>query len=344
MTTQQQQFKLIFKGRLEFNNKRSFEMAIRHWENRLETYYKTDVLFKIEDIFVEDENALILPQQVIMSTEKFWRNTTGILSEIAQFGIVGTIGAWLVDNGNLLEEQTIEPNSEKTAVASYIHGRELVQKGENYSEASAALSQAISKYERHALAYERRGYINYKLKNYNDALHDFDKSVGINPNNAEPYYGRGKVRMIKNEWDAAAQDFENTYKRSIALQPIYWLARLRRGESLFHSKRFEEAIKEFQLFLRRPFREGDPNFQRRRRALMLLGRAYVELDKLDDGLEAIDQAMAIKAGKELAPDTEGLVTRAIAKRKAGTEAFTQDLEKAAEMGSPEATRLLAEWQ
>ncbi len=98
-------------------------------------------------------------------------------------------------------------------------------------EASEALSKAIEKYERHALAYERRGYVNYKLKNFNDALHDFSKSIRINPNNPEPYYGSGKVKMLKNDWDGAIQDFDQAIKRSLALQPLHWLARLKKGET-----------------------------------------------------------------------------------------------------------------
>ena len=321
-------------------------MAYRHWEARQETYFKMDILFKIEDVFVEEDFSLQIPQTVVMSTEKCWRSTTNLLKEIAQFAIVGKVGGWCVDNGALIEECTIEPTSEKTAVASYLYARDLVKKGkrEMYDEATDSLGRAIAKYERHALAYERRGYINYKLKNYNDALYDFDRSISINANNAEPYYGRGKVYMIKNDWESAATNFDATIKRSLALEPVYWLARLRKGECLFHSKRFEEAVKEFRLFLKRSFTQDNPNFQRRRRALMLLGKSLVELDQIDEAIEVINQALAIKDGAEYAPEADGLVTRAKAKRKSGTAEFTADLMSAAEMGSDEANRLLAEWK
>jgi Tfp pilus assembly protein PilF len=74
-------------------------------------------------------------------------------------------------------------------------------------EASIALSNAIEKYERHAAAFERRGYVNYKLKNFNDAHYDFSKSIAINPIAPEPFYGRGKIHMIKNEWQACCRRF-----------------------------------------------------------------------------------------------------------------------------------------
>jgi tetratricopeptide (TPR) repeat protein len=342
MTTQQ--LKLIFKGRLEFGSQRSYDMATARWLSRMDSYYKGDVLFKPELVFVEAEFALVLPQQTIMSFEKQWRSTTNMLQEIAQFAVVGSVGAWCVDNGQLTEWFNIEPVSDKSAVMSYILGRELIDQSDRYEEATAALSRAIEKYERHALAYERRGYVNYKLKNFNDALHDFDKSIAINPNNPEPYYGRGKVRMLKNEWDAAANDFEQAIKRAIALQPVYWLARLKKGECLFHAKKFAEAAKEFRLFLQRAFSEKDPNFLRRRRALMLLGKALLEMNEPKEALQVIDQALAMDAGAEWAPDNEGFLQRAIAKRATGSGEYAADLQTAAQLGSREAARLLEEWQ
>lgn len=342
MTTQQ--LKLIFKGRLEFGSKRSYDMAMARWVSRLETYYKSDILFKLEQVFVEEEFALVLPQQTIMSQEKPWRSTTNMLQEIAQFAMVGSIGAWCVDSGQLLEWFNIEPISDKSAVVSYLQGRELIDQRDRYEEATAALSRAIDKYERHALAYERRGYVNYKLKNFNDALHDFDKSIAINPNNPEPHYGRGKVRMLKNEWETAANDFDQTIKRAIALQPIYWLARLKRGECLFHAKKFAEAIKEFRLFLQRNFAAGDPNLLRRRRALMLLGKALLEVNEPKEALQIIDQVLATETGAEWAPDNEAFLQRARAKRATGVAEYAADLETAAKLGSPEAARLLEEWQ
>ncbi|MBK8554576.1 MAG: tetratricopeptide repeat protein [Lewinellaceae bacterium] len=339
-----QQLKLIFKGRMEFGSQRSYEMASRHWLSRMDTYFRSDVLFIHELVFVEEEFALVIPQVTIMSSDKSWRSTTAMLQEVAQFAITGNIGAWCVDNGQLLDSLMIEPISEKSAVTQYILGRTLLQEGEHFAEASIALSRAIQKYERHALAYERRGYVNYKLKNYNDALHDFDKSIGINPNHGDPYYGRAKVRMVKNDWESAAADFDRTIQLTIALQPIYWLARLKKGECLFHSKKFTEAIKEFRLYLRRPFQESDPNFQRRRKALFMLGKALLAIDQPKEALEVLDKALSIRAGADLAPESDGLVQRAIAKRLTGSTEYGPDLQAAADLGCSEAVRLLEEWR
>lgn len=266
---QTQPLKLIFKGRLEFGSERTYNMVLHHWNTRIENYFKSDILFKAEQVFSADDFALSVPQQVLMSTEKHWRSTTALLKEVAQYALAGKVGAWWVQNGQILAEYNIEPKSDKTAVSEFIRGRDLAQQG-GMESASEALSNAIAKYERNALAYERRGYVNYKLKNFNDALYDFSKSIAINPNNPEPFYGCGKVRMLKNEWEAAVQDFDAAIKLSLAVQPIHWLARLRKGDSLYRAKRYAEAMTELRFFLQKKFSDSDPNLRYRPKAEFLL--------------------------------------------------------------------------
>jgi tetratricopeptide (TPR) repeat protein len=335
--------KLIFKGRLEFGNQRTFDLAQKQWNTRLETYFKADILFKSEDVLSPNEFALSLPQphHVVMATEKAWKSTTEMLREIVQFAIVGKVQIWCIHNGKV-EETTLEPKSDKTAVIEYWSGCDWLGK-EGMAEASAALSRAIDKYQRHALAYERRGYVNYKLGNFNDALYDFSKSIDINPNNPEPHYGRGKVRMLKNEWELAIIDFDATTKRSIAHQPLHWLGRLKKGECLFHIKKYAEAIIELQFFLKRDFDASNPNFRRRRRAWHLLGKALMETNEINAALDAFNQALATREGVELLPEAEALLHRGIARKHVGKAGFEQDLKMAAELGNAEAARLLSEW-
>ncbi|MCB0525683.1 MAG: tetratricopeptide repeat protein [Saprospiraceae bacterium] len=257
---QPQPLKLIFRGRLDFGSQRTYDLVLKHWHSRIENYFKTEVLFTAEELFTEEDFSLTVPQQTLMSTAKHWRNTTSLLKEVAQYALAGNVGAWWVQNGQVLDEYQIEPETEKAAVSEFLRGRELVKEG-GMEQASVALSNAIEKFARHAAAYERRGYVNYKLKNYNDALHDFSKSISINPKSPEPYYGRGKVLMLKNEWESAIPDFDKTIKGALAVQPIYWLARLRKSECLFHAKRFSEAIPELKLYLQRKFYDNDPNLR-----------------------------------------------------------------------------------
>ena len=45
---------------------------------------------------------------------------------------------------------------------------------------------------------------------------------------------------------------------------------MRKGDSLYHAKRFEEATKELKFFLQKKFSESDPNFRFRAKAEFLL--------------------------------------------------------------------------
>jgi hypothetical protein len=76
--------------------------------------------------------------------------------------------------------------------------------------------------------------------------------------------------MLKKEWDTAIVDFQNAFDRSLAVQPIYWLSRLRKSECLMHTKRHALAIPELKLFLQRSFSENDPNIALRPKATSML--------------------------------------------------------------------------
>ena len=89
----------------------------------------------------------------------------------------------------------------------------------------AALSKAIEKYDRHAQAYERRAKVCFRMKNYHDAARDYTKAINIDPTIPTAYFGRARVHMLNKDWELAIEDFNNTLKKSIALQPIYWKSR-----------------------------------------------------------------------------------------------------------------------
>ncbi|MFN0215039.1 MAG: tetratricopeptide repeat protein, partial [Saprospiraceae bacterium] len=271
MSVQQQALplKVVFRGRLEFGSQRAYDMVLKHWNTRVENYFKADVLFTAEEVFSEENYSLTVPQQTLMSSQKRWHSTNALLKEVAQYALAGNVGAWWVANGKVLGQHLIEPNTDKAAVSDFMRGRELVQQG-GMEQASEALTSSIEKYAHNALAYERRGYVNYKLKNYNDALYDFTKSIAIYEHNPEPFYGRGKIYMLKSEWKSAIQDFQSTLERSLAVQPIYWLARLRKADCLYHAKCYTDAMVELNLYLKRAFSENDPNIRFRPKAEFLL--------------------------------------------------------------------------
>lgn len=285
-------FKTIISGRLEFGNAKSFEKVLKMYQQRLETHYRTaELIIRSEDVFNEATASLDIPRLVTQSNEKSWQNTFCLLEYIAQFAIAGDIRAWMTDNGKVLKFQMIEPQSDKIAVQAYLKGRQLVKTAGMQNEAREALSAAIAKYERHALAYERRGYVNFLLKNYTDALYDYNKSIDINPNIAEPYIGRAMVKMVQQDYKGAIADLDIAIKRSIPLQPVYWKARRLKGECHLKFEEFENAVAELKFFTGRAFSQEDSNFKWRQKAWFNYGRALQAIGKFNDASQAFETAL-----------------------------------------------------
>ncbi len=297
-------YKVILSGRLEFGNPRSCEKAMHLFQNRYEIIYRTDVFLKMEEIFHLESASLELYRFSAQVAEKTWNNTVNLLEEVAQFAIAGKVDAWLTDNGKVLQERSIEPQTEKAAVQAYIHGRTLIDHKGSEQEAINAFSQAIERYERHASAYERRGYVNYRLGNYGDALYDYNKSINLNPAGAEAYLGRAVVHVAQKNCAAAIPDLEKAVKCSVPLQPVFWIARRIKGDCHLELEQYDAAVTEYQLFLKRAFTPGDANFLRRRRTAFRLGKALMSLRKNKEAVQAFEYALKIESDDSAATDAD----------------------------------------
>ncbi|MEM6317051.1 MAG: tetratricopeptide repeat protein [Bacteroidota bacterium] len=344
MVAKEQQLKIIFKGTLEFGTEKSYRKVHDMYERRMESYYKKDVLFKEEDLFDEESSCVNIPRVVIYGTVKKWKGTINLFEYLAQFAVAGQMCGWLINEGKILEHSIIEPHSDKVAVKAFRKGRELVQKEGKEKEAMDALNTAIQKYERHAQAYERRGFINYQLKNYNDALYDFTKSINIYPNNPDPYFGRGNVYIIKEELDKAIQDLDQCINMSIPLQKIYWKARRIKGECLAKKGEHKGAALEFKLFLQRKFPEGDSNHKWKKYIYTQYGQTLLELGNYSDAVTAFNEALKLEqASSEKVSEADPLLYRGIALQKAGKKGFVKDWKQAAKLGSEKAQALMEEY-
>ena len=282
--------KIILSGHLEFGTDRTFDLVLNMFQQRAETYYKNDILLKPIDIFISEKSMLDIPRVIIPTApEKSWRNTVHLLETISQYAVAGNIGAWKLDNGALVEHAFLEPKGDKTAVQSYLRGRELLVQGQQ-TEARDALSAAIEKFTRHALAYERRGYVNYKLGNVSDALYDFSKSIDIYPHSPDAYMGRAIVRLHQKSYAAAASDLDMAIKTSIPHQPIHWRARRMKGECHVELNEYAKAEFELKLVTNKTFNIDDSNAAWQPTAYYNYGRALYGNGKFKEAFQAADKA------------------------------------------------------
>jgi tetratricopeptide (TPR) repeat protein len=332
--------KVIFSGHLEFGTQRSFERMLSMLEHRRENHYRNVTVLSPEDIFDMENSTLDIPRHIAQATDKEWRNTVDMLEFIVQYAIAGDLRAWMLDSGKVIKQFHAEPKSDKTAVQAFLRGRELTKETGREEEAHKVLSSAIDKFERHAKAYERRGYINFMLKNYDDALYDYSKSIKINPHSADARMGRALLSIKMGDIENSVEDLDGAIKGSLPLQPMFWQARRIKGECHLKLKEFEKAAFELKFVTKRTFTKEDPNYKWRKRAFFNYGQALMEMGEYKDALEAFDNALQVKDAKKEVPESELLLYHGLALQKSGKSGFKKDWKDAAAKGSERAAELL----
>ncbi|MBC7886037.1 MAG: hypothetical protein H7X99_11225 [Saprospiraceae bacterium] len=337
-------FKTIIQGRLEFGTTKSYEKVTKMFLQRLENYYKTDVFLKYEDIFNDNDLSLEIPRHVSQVSDKAFRTTTSLLSYCAQFAIAGSIRAWLINEGDIMHFETLEPDSDKGAVQSFVRGRKLVKVKGKESEAIEALSLAIEKYDRHAQAYERRAKVNFMMKNFHDALRDYNKCIGIDPTIPTAYYGKAKIHMSKEEWKEAIENLDESIKKSIALQTLYWKSRKLKAECHIQLKEWQKAAFDLKLFTTRTFETDNPNKFWLRWAFYQYGLVLMELEDFPEALRSFDKASNLPVVADGISEADLLTYRGIAKQKAGKNGYVKDIKDAAKKGGKKAKHILKSLQ
>ncbi|MDX1477306.1 MAG: tetratricopeptide repeat protein [Saprospiraceae bacterium] len=332
--------KSIIQGRLEFGSEKSFTQALRMYEYRVDNFYKNDLLFK-DEIFDEENQIISIPRLIAQEPEKLFNNSVKLLEYLSQFALSGSIGAWLVHEGKILKYALIEPASEKAVVQNFRRGQRLADEAGKEQEALKALTEAINKHDKHAQAYERRGYVNYQLDNMAGALYDFNKCISYDPTIPSAYFWRAKVHIRKDDFDAAIADLLMTTKKAIALQPIYWRARQLKARCHTKKKEYEEAVREYKLITKRKFQKDDPNYNDMPRVYFEYAQVLKQLGRTDEALQAIDHALDCADRDKDAPLDQLLTMRGKLKHESGESGVT-DWQKAADLGSEEAVKLLSE--
>jgi tetratricopeptide (TPR) repeat protein len=331
--------KVILQGRLDFGKTRSFDKVFKMFHHMVDVRFKNALLID-EDNFNQEEYLLEVPRKVVQASGKYFKNTVDLFSYLAQYAVSGTLGAWMLGDGKLLESHIIEPQSDKVVVQAYLHGRELSETEGKEQEALEALTKALEKYDKHSQAYERRGYINYKLGNVEDAYYDLDKSIRIDPNNAEAYMYRAQINYQEKKYKEASHDFEMATKCSVALQDIYWTARRLKGKCHIHLEEWTKAEFDLKLFVNRKIAPSSPNFLWKKWAYAEYGMVLIELGKYEEAVEAFNTALAYDEGHGEVNRADQLLKRGIAKQKLGGSGYLSDWKEAAQLGQGEAKTLL----
>jgi Tfp pilus assembly protein PilF len=320
------EYRIIIAGQLEFGSERVFNQVLEQYNHRMEHYYKNDILLKPEGFFKEEELTLDVPRTVVIGSERHWLNTLNLLERVVSFSMAGSLNLWRLSAGNIMDHHVLEPHSDRTTVQLFNRGRQLVSQEDKEQEALDMMTKVVGRFARHAQAYERRGFVNLRLNNLEDAIYDYDKSLKINPSMPESHYGRGIAYLRKNEWEKAAFDFDAVTKNSIPHQAIYWMAQVALGDSYLKLGRPADALRVFNMFSKRKQRIASLDRYDRRvnntfgKLLVKAGRFYDATIAFD---KALDSAEDVKAPSEaqvryelgLAYQGGGSIDKAIAQFK-----------------------------
>ncbi len=152
--------------------------------------------------------------------------------------------------------------------------KEQLQKGKA-KDAVEYLNQAIDKDPENARAFNMRGVAYFELKDYANALLDYEKAINLNPKDYKPYFNRASVKMEKSDWAGALNDCTkaseiqpdtaeiyvksgmihaallkvpeaiNDFDKALKLNPKETNALYNRGNIYFQTKDFENAEKDF---------------------------------------------------------------------------------------------------
>lgn len=333
-------FKIIIQGNLQFANENSFQKLVKMIENRNEVYYKNIIIHK-ELEFLDHENFMIdIPRHVGNYTDKVWKNTISLFQNCAEFAVSGRIFAWKIESGEILEYELIEPTGDRSAVMHFKKGIKFLEGGQD-EKAMKSLSLSLEKYQKNAIAYERRAVINIMQKNYAEAMRDFHKCLKIDDTIAEAHFGIAKLHIRNSELDEAMPYLEKTIRNSIALQSIQWQARRAKADIHLRKREFEKAAFELKLLSKRRFSESNPNYGWKRADVFNYGLCLFEQENFNEALLAFNQAININTGKDDIPEGKKFYYLGVTKKKCGKNGYISDLKKASALGFESADIILS---
>ncbi len=334
--------KVIIAGHLEYGSSRNYDQVQAQFAHRKENYYKNEIFVDEEEIFLPEEMAIEIPRKVLFCTDRQFLNSLNLLKLMTTFAISGDLNIWRLVGGKLQEHHYLEPKGDKSSTQAFLAGRQLLDGKGNEEAAKEKLTRAITKFDRHAQAYERRGYTNYRLGNMKEAIYDYEKSISINPIKPDPYYGLGMINLLqKKDYAAAAVNFEQVTKLSIPHQAIFWRGLVLWADCLVELGKPEEAKPLYFRFSKRVQRHGEELDALDRRVSYTYGKLQAAAGKHADAISAFEAALTSPDGKKKTVKQEDiLLQRALAGKAGDIRGWRKNLKEAADAGSSEAGNLL----
>ena len=152
----------------------------------------------------------------------------------------------------------------------------------DYEQAISDFNRALDLNPDYAWVYGSRGVVYRTLRDYERAITDFGRAIELNPAYAWAFGSRGVTFHFLNDYERAIADFD----RAIEIDPDYTWAYEQRGRAYNSLKMYRRAIEDFDRAL-----ERDPNYFW---AYFHRGITYSMLKDYERALADLDRALELE--------------------------------------------------
>lgn len=185
----------------------------------------------------------------------------------------------------------------------------------NYRDALEDFNAFISMRPKNAVAYEARGYANYKLGENDQALKDFNQAIRLDAKFAEAYIGRAWLKRIQDDYEGAQKDLE----KAVQVKPDNADAHFELGHFLYGVDEYEKAILSFDKVLKM-----EPN---NFRAIGLRAACKMFVGRFADAVTDYNLEQALDSAEFFSYFDRGKCYQALGKHREAVADFTALLKK-----------------
>lgn len=170
-------------------------------------------------------------------------------------------------------------------------------KNENYDEAEKLAISLIENFEKHPFAWKVLGALLYKTGRISESLIACEKSVQLDPNNAEAHNNLA----ISLQKLGRFHDAEVYFKQAIALNNNYSEPHNNLGNNFHQQGQYEEAVKSFIKAISLNKNNAQAHFN--------LGNSLQKINRMDEAESAYKKAIFLKSDYLLAHNNLGVLLK-----------------------------------
>jgi tetratricopeptide (TPR) repeat protein len=235
------------------------------------------------------------------------------VSKLRSIGRWVKIGVMLVAIGILI---IIAFNIIRHAIY-FSRGQKCYEK-KDYDCAVDNFTKVIGLNPKYTVAYYYRGLTYEDIGDDDKATKDYSKAIELYPQYANAYLRRGNIYSVKGNYDEAIKDYSKAIELNSQSVDTYTY----RGASYYYSKHYDEAIKDFNKAI-----ELNPQ---NASVYLYRGRVYIDEGNYDEGIRDCNKAIELNPENPVTYNNRGTAYN----YKGNYAEAIQDFNKAIELNIP----------